>query len=49
VGREDQPFRMRRASFAYHRNCPGEALPHLHSRGFGGGKRVGNATTCLAS
>jgi hypothetical protein len=27
VGREDEPYRMRRATFAYDANYPGEALP----------------------
>jgi len=29
VGREDEPYRMRRASFAYETSYPGEALPVL--------------------
>lgn len=32
VGREDEPMRMRKISFAYDTNYPGEALPATRSR-----------------
>src|SRR5436189_89164 len=31
VGREDEPYRMRRASFAYDMSYPGEALPIIRA------------------
>jgi hypothetical protein len=31
VGREDEPYRMRRATFAYDTNYPGEALPVIRA------------------
>jgi hypothetical protein len=31
VGREDEPYRMRRATFAYDTNYPGEALPAIRA------------------
>ena len=31
VGREDEPYRMRRTSFAYDTNYPGEALPAIRA------------------
>ena len=31
VGREDEPYRMRRANFAYDSNYPGEALPVIRA------------------
>lgn len=38
VGREDQPYRMRRANFAYDMSYPGEALPVIRAefRGISG-------------